>query len=67
MSNFKQAIKWMQEGKKIMRKIWRDPKYRRGLMMGAVVDLKEEPQRRYLYRLEDFLADDWEICKEDLQ
>ncbi|KKM73846.1 hypothetical protein LCGC14_1406320 [marine sediment metagenome] len=65
MSNFKQAIKWLEEGKEIRRKIWEDPKYKTGLMKGATVNGNVEPHFMHLYCLNDFLADDWEICKEE--
>ena len=76
MSNFKQAIEWLKEGKKVRRKKWKS-----NIICGisdSVWDGKEHKRGIYFYdkdkmhttlnlkfSLKDFEADDWEIyCEE---
>lgn len=68
MAEFKQAIQWMKEGKKVRRRgvhqideyVWHIPNVEKGNFKLTTV---EKPETDLI--LEDFEAEDWEIVEED--
>ena len=66
MAEFKQAVKWMAEGKKVRRSCWdKDARYYKLLAFGTDETIKgintnNEEYQAY-FDIDDFGADDWEI------
>ncbi len=62
MSDFKQAIKWLKDGKKVRRKNFGKPRYLH-LTVGSVIEL--DVLGVYPFKIHDLEADDWEIYEEE--
>ena len=67
MANIKQAAKWMEKGKRVRRPMFKDDVYigEKGLNAAPIrrIYADGEPTGYLILRVDDLLADDWEIAE----
>ena len=70
MADFQQAVKWMNQGKKVRRIFWeKDARYYKLLIFGVDETIKginkNNKEYQAYFGIDDFEAIDWEIYKEE--
>ena len=62
MVNFRDACRWLRQGKKISRPVWEDHSYWK---LGVDEIIEYSDGKRAVIHLNQFNANDWEIWEED--
>lgn len=69
MGSFNQAVKWLQQGKKVTCRGWVSPEYifiKKGLWDNNIIACSSDPETKIdidWLNLHQFLRKDWEILK----